>query len=59
MKIIGKSPHLWPKKIIIYGNSCIILYITVYTDVSAPNGAGTVLTTQLDMISFNLVKTYP
>ena len=27
MKIIGNSPHSWPK-IVIHGNSCIILYIT-------------------------------
>ena len=26
VKIIGKSPHSWPK-IVIHGNSCIILYI--------------------------------
>ena len=26
VKIIGKSPHSWPK-IVIHGNSCIILYV--------------------------------
>ena len=26
-RIIRKSPHLWPK-IVIHGNSCIILYIS-------------------------------
>ena len=28
VKIVGKSPHLW-QNIVIYGNSCIILYILV------------------------------
>ena len=27
MKIIAESPHSW-QKIVIHGNSCIILYIT-------------------------------
>ena len=30
MKVIGKSPHKWPPKIIIHGNECIILFITCY-----------------------------
>ena len=28
-EIIGKSPHSWPK-IVIHGNSCIILYLVIY-----------------------------
>ena len=29
VKIIGKSPHEWPK-IVIHGNKCIILFLTRY-----------------------------
>ena len=30
VKIIGKSPHEWPKEIIIHGNECIIPFFTRY-----------------------------
>ena len=29
VKIIGKSPHSWPK-IVIHGNSCIIVYFCIH-----------------------------
>ena len=28
INIFVKSPHLWPKKIIIHGNECIIMFLT-------------------------------
>ena len=35
MKIIGKSPHSWPK-IVIHGNECIILFLTRYFVLNTP-----------------------
>ena len=43
VKIIGKSPHSWPKKIVIHGNSCIILYYNYVTAISISLDASLIL----------------